>query len=486
VGAAPGAGGTQGLAAHARSGAGWASLAVLGTSVLSILQVAIASRFLSREDFGVMALVLLVIGFAQTLADFGIVNSILHHQDAGEGEMTSLFWLSVATCVALTLVTWFSAPIFAALWHEPRLLGPLHLVSPIFVFVGLSQIHVTLMRRELRFGTLASLDLCSAALGVAVVTGGVLAHWGVYALVAGQLAAAALRCVLAALRAWDIFVPRLHFAWSDVRHHVGFGSYQIGERLLNYSSWNVDKFLIGLWLGANMLGTYHLAYQLMIRPFRLISTVNGQISRPLLARLQSDRAQLLGGYFASVRIVALLAFPIYLGGFLVAPTLVSVLYGPRWSEVATIFRILCPIGILYCVGNPIGAVVVATGKTRLSFLWNLYSAGLQVTAVLAGARFGLEGVAVSILLVTLCVIFPSGFYMRWALAQIAPRPFLACLGAPLLYASLTTAVLAALALLLPGTPAPLELLGVVAGGALLYGGLLWSRERPLLLSLRGG
>jgi hypothetical protein len=106
--------------------------------------------------------------------------------------------------------------------------------------------------------------------------------------------------------------------------------------------------------------------------------------------------------------------------------------------------------------------------------------------VLVGARFGLEGVAVSILLVALCVIFPSGFYMRWALARIAPWPFLGCLGAPLLYASLTTAVLAALAYLLPRTAAPVELLGVVAGGAVLYGALLWSRERSLLLSLRGG
>ncbi len=473
------------LRASARSGVAWNSLAVGCTALVGLVQIAIAARFLAREDFGLMAMILIVIGFSQNLADLGTANALLHHRQATRRQLESLFWLSLGAGGALFALVAAAGLGFARLWGEPALALWLPVSALVFLFGGASQVSVTLLRRELRFRELAHIELAASVVGLSLVGSLAVGGFGVLALIAGQLGVAGVRGLLGLYRARDLFVPAFHFAWDDVREMLNFGVYQMGERLVNFASWNLDRFLIALWFGAELLGAYSLAYQLMIRPFRLIAAVTTRVSRPLLARLQRDRERLLEGYFTSVRIVALLAFPLYVGAFLVADELVTMVYGEGWGDVASLFAILWPLGILYAIGNPVGALVVATGRTRVGFLWNVFAAVVQLAAVLIGIRFGLHGVALAIVLATLCVLFPCGFYMRWVLARVAPAPFLACLVRPLLYAVLMGLGVTALAPPLASLPTGLQLALLVAAGAAIYGALLWTRERGLLLSLRG-
>ena len=473
------------LRASARSGVAWNSLAVGATALVGLVQIAIAARFLAREDFGLMAMILIVIGFSQNLADLGTANALLHHQQATRRQLESLFWLSMAAGGALFALVAATGLLFAQLWSQPALAFWLPISALVFFFGGASQVSVTLLRRELRFRELAHIELAAALAGLALVAGLAVGGFGVAALVGGQLGVSGVRCLLGLLRARDLFLPAFHFAWDDVREMVGFGVYQMGERLVNFASWNLDRFLIALWLGAELLGAYSLAYQLMIRPFRLIAAVTTRVSRPLLARLQQDRERMLAGYFTSVRIVALLAFPLYVGAFLVSDELVAIVYGEGWGDVASLFAILWPLGIVYAIGSPVGALVVATGRTRVGFLWNLFAAAVQLAAVLIGIQFGLRGVAFAIVLATLCVIFPCGFYMRWLLARVAPAPFLACLARPLVYAALMGLGVYALSGSLASFSSGLQLVLLAAAGAAIYAVLLWTRERQLLLSLRG-
>ncbi len=473
------------LRASARSGVAWNSLAVGCTALVGLVQIAIAARFLAREDFGLMAMILIVIGFSQNLADLGTANALLHHQQATRRQLESLFWLSMAAGGVLFALVAATGLLFARLWGEPALAFWLPVSALVFLFGGASQVSVTLLRRELRFRALARIELAAALLGLSLVAGLAVGGFGVLALIAGQLGVAGVRSLLGLIRARDLFVPAFHFAWDDVREMVGFGLYQMGERLVNFASWNLDRFLIALWLGAELLGAYSLAYPLMIRPFRLIEAVTTRVSRPLLARLQQDRERMLAGYFTSVRVVALLAFPLYVGAFLLSDELVAIVYGEGWGDVASLFAILWPLGIVYAIGSPVGALVVATGRTRVGFLWNVFAAAVQLGAVLIGIRFGLRGVALAIVLATLCVLFPCGFYMRWVLARVAPAPFLSCLVRPLVYAALMGLGVYALAGSLACFSTGLQLVLLAAAGAAIYAALLWTRERRLLLSLRG-
>jgi lipopolysaccharide exporter len=471
------------LGREARNGVAWSSLALAGGALLSMLQISVAARFLDRSEFGLMALVLVVVGFCQNMGDLGTAGAVLYRQRATRGELASLFWMCCAVGAVLGLGVAASGPLVARLWSQPALALWLPVTALVFPMLGASQLPLTLLRRDLRFGALSTIEVASAAAGVAAVCALAVAGGGVAALVGGQLAAAAARCALA-LRLGR-FRPELHFTRAELRPFLAFGLYQTGERLLHYAAWNVDKVLVGFWLGTGALGVYNLAYQLVIRPFRLFAKLSTRVGLPLLARVQEDPARLHAAYLESVRIAALIALPVYVGAWLVAEPMVALLYGPRWGDVAALFRILWPLGVLYAIGNPIGALVVATGRARVGFLWNVFSVLLHLAALAIGVRFGVRGVAVALVGVTAGVIFPCGFWMRWKLARIPARPFLRQLLRPLAYAALMALAVGVLARALPALPAPLELVALGACGVAVYGCLLWQRERTLLLALRG-
>jgi PST family polysaccharide transporter len=202
--------------------------------------------------------------------------------------------------------------------------------------------------------------------------------------------------------------------------------------------------------------------------------------------MQSDRDQLLRGYLTSVQLVALIAFPVYVGALATADPLVRLVYGPGWDDVAALFTILAPLGAFYAIGNPVGGLVVATGKARVAFLWNLFAALVHLVAALIGAPFGARGVALAMLIATAGVLFPGGFALRWVLVQLRPVPFLECLARPAVYALIMGAAVGALErTLLAPLPALPKLSLAVACGVAVYAVLLWARERPLLVSLAG-
>jgi O-antigen/teichoic acid export membrane protein len=447
--------------------------------------VAVAARFLERRDFGLMALVTLAIGLADRVADAGLNDAMLHFRSPGRAQLCALFWVSLGVGACLSAAVAAAGGTLAARWGEPELPGLLCAAGAVFLLAGLGQVSAALVRRELRYGAFAALDLARALASLAAVAALAPLGFGAWALVAGLLAGQAARSLLALALAADLFLPTGLGDPRGVGGVLRFSAYQLGERLVNFAARNADKLLIGTALGTEALGVYSLAYQLVTRPFQLLAIAGGRVLRPLLAALQSDRERMLRTFLAALRALAFVAVPLYAGAFLLADPLVRIVYGKGWGGVASVFRILCPLGMLYAIGNLDGALVVATGQARVSFLWNCLSLVVHAAAVALGLRFGLEGVAGSILVATVSVLLPGACAMRWILVRMPALAYLRCLARPLAYALVMGGAVKALAACLGALPDPLAIGLLAAGGAAVYGALLLLWERPFLLALRG-
>jgi len=473
-----------GLASQTRAGLAWSSLGSGGGALLGLLQVAVAARFLEHREFGLMAVVTLVIGFADRFSDAGLNDAMLHYRDASRAQLSALFWASLGVGVVLTAVAAVVAFVWAAGSGGPEVPLLLCTAGCVFALAGTGQVSAALLRRDLRYGAFAGLDLARAAASLAAVCVLAPLGFGVWSLVVGLLAGQALRSLLALALAAPLFLPTGRPDLRGVGDLLSFGGYQLGERMVIYAARNVDKVLIGTALGTEALGVYSLAYQLVSRPFQLLAIVGSRVLRPLLAALQAEHERMLGAYLVALRTVALVAVPLYAGAFLLADPLVRIVYGEGSGRVADVFRILCPLGILYAIGNFDGALVVASGKARVSFLWNCLSALVHAATVAIGLRFGLEGVAASILIATVVVLLPGAFYLRWLLVRMPAQGYLRCLARPLAYGLVMAVAVKGLAPCVGALPDPAAVGVLTAGGAAVYAALLLTWERPFLLALR--
>ena len=406
------------------SGVKWTGFSTAVRSGLQILQLAFLCRILTPSDFGLMAMAMVAIGFAQLFADMGISNAIIYRQDATDKELSSLYWLNIFAGAVIFLLVWFLSPSAAAFYKEIRLTNLLRLTGVIFLIVPFGQQFQILLQKELKFNALAGIEIFSSVISTGTAVSTAFAGQGVYSLVWGQLVGTLCRSSILIIVGWKNWRPSLGFSLKDIRKYIEFGLYQMGERGINYFSWNLDKLLIGRLLGAEALGFYSVAYQLMLRPMQILNPVITKVAFPLFSKMQNDDSRLRNGYLQVIEVVALVSMPVYFGMYAVSDSLVPVLLGQRWIEAVAIFNVLVILGMFYSLGNPIGSLLLSKGRADIGFWYNVFAVIITVPAIIIGSGWGAIGVAWALVLITAFIFFPCGFILRWYVVKLRPFEYI--------------------------------------------------------------
>jgi len=358
---------------------------------LLLAGVVVLARLLSPHDYGVLAMVMAVTGIADVVRDFGLGSAAVQARTLSRGQRTNLFWLSAGIGLALGLLVLATSPLLAAFYDEPRLRGVAAVLSLTFVLNGVMTQYKADLQRHLRFGWLTGLELGGQAVGLTTAVLLAVAGAGYWALVAQQVVQLAAQLVL--LLVVCRWLPGRWARGEPVRPFVRFGANLVGGQMLSYASNNVDSVVIGSTLGAGPLGLYNRAFQLLVLPLYQINAPVTRVALPVLARLVDDppryRQFLLTGQTAMLNLVSvILAF-----AAAQAPAVVLVALGPQWLETAGLFQVLAIAGFFTMAGYACYWVYLSQGLTQQHLRLSLVTRPLQILMIVAGAHWGLHGVA---------------------------------------------------------------------------------------------
>jgi len=407
----------------ATSGFKWTGISSATTTALQIIQLLVLARLLSPEDFGLMAMLMVIIGFTQSYSDLGISNAIIYYQKVSREQLSSLYWLNLLAGGLIFLILALSTPLIVSFYQEPRLADLTFWAALVFLVIPIGHQFQVLLQKELLFKQLSTIEICGSIAGTTTAIIFAYSGKGVFSLLYGQLANASVKSTLFFAIADRNWRPLFHFQPRDVKGFLGFGMYQMGERGINYFGRNLDKMLIGILLGSHILGLYSVAYQLMVKPYQLFNPIITRITTPLFSRLQLDNSKLRKTYLDMIRITALAMFPVYAGMIVLAQPLFLLLFGERWLPAVEVFQILAILGFFYSIGNLLGSLLVGKGRPDIGFNFNLAVFFLYGIAVWIGAKYGMEGTAWALVLTTALILFPIGFWIRWTLIQMRPGEY---------------------------------------------------------------
>jgi lipopolysaccharide exporter len=473
------------LRREALTGVTWTALGTAGVLAAQMIQLVVLARLLQPADFGLMGMVLIVLGFTQAYADVGISGALVHHRDVSREELSSLYWLNVFFGALVGVLLWLNAPVVAGLFHEERVVPLLRVVSAAFLILPLGKQFEVLLQRDLRFDVLARQDIVAAATSLVLAITAAMLGAGVWSLVLGTMATIVTRTALLLVAGLRAHRPALHFRWTDLERFLAFGAYQMGERTINYIADRLDQFVIGSLLGAVPLGLYSFAYNLTAQPVGRLNPIVTKVAFPIFCRVQDDPDRLRRGYMSIVKLVTSVNAPLLLGLVAVAPRLLPSLFGPQWTASVVLVQVLSLVALYRTMGNPVGSLLLAKGRADLGFKWNTGRLLLSVPVVWAGARAGgALGVAVSILLLQAVLAPISYFLLVRPIVGPSARDYLLAVMRPTGLALLMAALVAALAgvVRVPVTT-PLLMAQVLAGGAV-YALLLWRFEPETIHDLR--
>lgn len=358
---------------NAISGVKWTTISMVVVTILQLLQLSILARYLAPADFGLMAILMVVIGFSQAFMDMGVSNAIIHRQQISNSQLSSLYWLNIISGTLLAIIVIILAPLIASFYEEERLIKLLMILSSVFIIVALGNQYRILCQKKLLFNLMAKIEMFTAFLSFIVAVYSAYSGWGIYALVFAMLTQALVSSILflyVGLK--NHHVPTFTYKHSELKGFYSFGLFQMGEKSVNYISANVDKLLIGKVIGFQAVGFYNMAWQLIIFPLAKINPVVNKVAFPIYAKVQSDHIALNRYYSLSVKMLSLLTVPILAFLSFFSGDVVLIVFGEGWEQTAILVTVLAFVGIGKALGNPGGALILALGRADVGFWWNVF------------------------------------------------------------------------------------------------------------------
>jgi len=334
----------------------------------------------------------MMLNFFYIFANLGFANSIISTQETDRKRLSTIFFASIALGIIFCGVINLCAPIVINFYHEPKLARIIPLASFNFPLVYVCQVYSILLQKELRFRTIAINDMLCAFVGITVTIILAYQNFQELAIMYGQLALAATRAISYSIAGSKLFQPVWHFKLKEIKHHLRFGIYSIGEGLLGFANSNLENIVIGRFVSMEALGYFNIAYQLAIFPIYKLNPIIMQVSFPIMAKMK-DNEGLKRAYLKIVDFITYCNFPILTGLFLTAVGVVPIVFGHNFLPSIPLVRIVVFVGFLSCITTPFSAIAFSKGKPNLVFMSNLIALVVKLPIIyLAAKYYGLFGI----------------------------------------------------------------------------------------------
>jgi O-antigen/teichoic acid export membrane protein len=360
---------------------------------LRVGSLMVLARLLDPKDFGLVGMVTAFTGVLNLFRDFGLSTATVQRVEVTDEQVSTLFWINSAVGATLWLVLAAVSPLVAWFYREPRLLWVTIVLAIGFFFNAVGVQHSAMLQRQMRFTALAIIDIVALLVSITVGIGMALRGFKYWALVAMTVTPPLVSTILLWLTTkWIPGAPRRRVG---VHSMIRFGGTITLNGLVVYIAYNFEKVLLGRFWGAEAVGIYGRAYQLINIPTENVNSAAGEVAFSVLARVQSDIDRFRNYFLKGYSLVLAVTVPITIACALLGNDLIAVVLGPKWKEVVPIFRLLAPTILIFAMINPFAWLLFSLGKVRRSLTIALVIAPLAITAYVIGLPYGPKGVALA-------------------------------------------------------------------------------------------
>lgn len=434
---------TADLGTRAARGVMWTGGGQILRQLMQVGSTLVLVRLLVPDDFGVLGMAMFFVGIGQLLADFGIGSALIQTRSDDRVVLSTCFWLNLAVAATLAALMLGGSPFIGDFYHRPDLVPVVAVLSLNLLLAGLQVVPAALLYRDMRFSDLARAQVLGSLVGGTAAIALAWAGAGVWALVAQPLVGSSVNLLIC----WRAgrWLPRFEFSWPRAAPLARFSAALLATNLVGYGNRNVDGLLIGRFLGAVPLGQYSLAIQLMLYPLQQVSSVIVRVMFPALVHIKDDLPRLRAAYLKAIGFIAFITFPIMGGLFALADPFVLVVFGPNWTAVAPILKILAWVGMLQSIGTTMGTIYLITGNPGVALRVTLVASPVLIGGVTIGLYWGINGVAIGYAIASLSLFYYTAT-KAFHLIELKLPEFHAALFRPL---SCTLAMVALLLVVVP-------------------------------------
>ena len=367
---------------------------------LAILPV--LARFVGPQEYGLVALALPFVMFANVLSEGGMTNALGRQTDVSWRLESTVFWLAGGVGAVVAVFCGLLAWPMGDVMREPRLPWLIAALTPILVLNALATVSNARIIREGRFYVFAGGDLIATAVSATVAIAAASQGAGAWSLVAQQLSLWICKFIWVTVA--SKVTIRLYCRPREAIDLVRFGLHSIGSTFSDFTARNLDNMIVGLVLSAAALGHYAMAYQIVRIPDLLISGPLYLYIFSAVARTTAfDPSGVRDLAVRAVRLAATALAPLFCGLALSADLAVPLVLGGQWDGVISPLALLSGAGFAFSMCSVVSAILMGHGLSSLQFRISLILGVATVGAVALSARYGVAVVSAVLAVTTLTV-----------------------------------------------------------------------------------
>ncbi len=468
----------------------------IGVRLISLAGVAILARLLTPQDYGILALAIVVHGTILVMTELQVASALIRLPAIAPHLYATAFAVTILRGTLLAAVLVAVSELAAQLMDEPALAAVLKVLA-IGAFVeGLRNPRLVDFDRAVNFAPEALMTVAARLIGTVLSILIALVWRDYWALIIGTVATSAATTLIGhALRPW-----RPAVSLRDWQIFIAFGGWISLASVTNFVTSRVDFVFLKQVLGTAIVGQYNMGYFVATMVTNSLANHFSRSIYPALSQLAAEPARLRAAYLKSQASIIGLLLPAGVGLALTARELILIVAGPQWDDAALILQVVAPGMALMMMVSATNALMMVKGCTRNLFLRDLVHLALYVPLVAVGVwRFGLPGALAANFTGNLLYVLLTLTMVRWITGWPWFGPVIACARSLGACAAMAAVVLAA-AWALPEagdnyTTAAALLAAKAALGALVYAAAhytLWRRagrpdgfERVMLSALTG-
>lgn len=357
----------QSLKQKTAKGLLWGGFGNGAQQLLNLLFGIIITRLLDNTDYGMVGVLAIFSAIAGTLQDSGFTNALANKRHVTHEDYNAVFWCSTLMGIAMYIILFFSAPLIADFFNDPRLIPLSRYVFLGFLMSSTATAHNAVLFRNLMVKQKAIAQvpalLLSGVTGIILAYNG-MAYWGL-----ATQSLVYIGIYNGSLWYFSPWRPTFHIDFRPLKGLFGFGSKVMITNIFTQANNNLLSTILGRFYTKAEVGDYSQAYKWNNMGVSLMNGMINGVAQPILAAVADDPARQRNVLRKMLRFTAFISFPAMFGLALVAKEFILISITDKWIASVPILQILCIWGAFMPIVTLYSNLVMSKGKSNI-YMWN--------------------------------------------------------------------------------------------------------------------
>lgn len=365
--------------------------------VLSALFGIALARILSPGDYGMVGMLALFTGLANSIQEGGFISALTNKRDASDKDYNAVFWFNIFVGLSIYIILYCCAPMIAKFFNQPDLLwlSRILFLSILIGCFGTAQaayLFKNIMAKERAKIDIISLVVSNVAAIIMAYNG--MSYWGI-------AIQTVLYILVGTLLRWlySPWRPTFKISFEPLRSFWRFSIKLVVTNIFTQTSNNVFNLLLGKFYSVSQVGYYSQGNKWMNMGSNFTSGMISGVAQPVLAQISDDKERESNAFHKMVRFIGLVSFPLLLGLALVSEELIIITVTDKWLPSVRILQILCIWGAFIPISALYRELVISHGKSSFYMYFNFALCIVQILVLVCTIRIGIYKMVIAFVLV---------------------------------------------------------------------------------------